>query len=101
MVKLSSDRLLKPFLHEHGRRALGVVVGLVVLWRLVLAGWPWWAWLPATLLAVQLCYGLLLAGAYGYQKATYQRRAQLMREQLRRQHEAGEEVQTPRSAGLP
>ena len=88
MVKLSSDRYVKYLFHGVSRRGIAIIAGLVVSWRLVVAGWPWWAWVPAAILAVQLVYVALLAGVYAYQKPTYRRRAQLMKQSLR---EAGDE----------
>ncbi len=84
MVKLSSDRYVKYLFHGVSRRGLAIIAGLVVGWRLLASGWPWWAWVPAAILAVQLVYVALLAGGYAYQKPTYQRRARLMKQSLRR-----------------
>ena len=83
MVQLSSDRFAKYLLHGLTRRLIAVVTGLLVAWRLFIAGWPWWAWVPAAALAVQLVYALLLLAVYGYQKATYQARARQIKQHLR------------------
>ena len=83
MVELSSDRFFRILFHGHSRRGLAVVVGIGMAWLLAGRGWPWWAWLPAAILAVEAGYALLLVGVYGYHKATYQRRAEMMRQQLR------------------
>ncbi len=83
MVELSSDRFFRILFHRHSRRVLAVVVGIGVAWLLAGRGWPWWAWLPATILAAEAGYALLLVGVYAYHKATYQRRAEMMRQRLR------------------
>ena len=83
MVELSSDRFFRVLFHKHSRRVLAVVTGIWVLWLLTGRGWPWWAWLPAAILAGEAGYALLLVGVYAYHKATYQRRAEMMRERLR------------------
>jgi len=83
MVELSSDRFFRVLFHKHSRRVLAVVVGIWVLWLLTGRGWLWWAWLPAVILTIQAVYAVLLLAVYAYHKATYQRRAEMMRQQLR------------------
>ncbi len=83
MVELSSDRFFRILFHRHSRRVLAVVVGIGVAWLLAGRSWPWWAWLPAAILAAEAGYALLLVGVYAYHKATYQRRAEMMRQRLR------------------
>ena len=83
MVELSSDRFFRVLFHKHSRRVLAVAVGIWVLWLLTGRGWPWWAWLPAVILTIQAVYAVLLVAVYAYHKATYQRRAEMMRQQLR------------------
>ena len=83
MVELSSDRFFRVLFHKHSRRVLAVAVGIWVLWLLTGRGWPWWAWLPAVILTIQAVYAVLMVGVYAYHKATYQRRAEMMRQQLR------------------
>ena len=83
MVELSSDRFFRVLFHKHSRRVLAVAVGLWVLWLLTGRGWAWWAWLPAVILTIQAVYAVLMVGVYAYHKATYQRRAEMMRQQLR------------------
>jgi len=83
MFELSSDRFFRVLFHKHVRRLLAVVVGAWVLWVLLGRGWPWWAWLPAVILTIQVVYAVLMVGVYAYHKATYQRRAEMMRQQLR------------------
>ncbi len=99
MVRLSSDRYVKYLFHGVTRRGRAIIAGLVVGWRLFAAGWPWWAWLPAAILAVQLVYVALLAGVYAYQKPTYQRRARLMKQSLRETGDEECEEPPPRSPG--
>ena len=89
MVELSSDRFFRVLFHKHSRRVLAVAVGLWVLWLLTGRGWAWWAWLPAVILTIQAVYAVLLLAVYAYHKATYQRRAEMMRQQLR---EAGNQT---------
>ncbi len=86
MVQLSSDRFAKYVLHGSTRGLIAVVTGLLVAWRLLIVGWPWWAWVPAAALAVQLTCALLLLVVYGYQKATYQVRARQIKQHLRQAH---------------
>ena len=53
------------------RRAVGVgyLVGLVATAALLAAyGWPWWAWLPAALLAGPLAAAVPILFGYGYYK---------------------------------
>jgi len=83
MVELSSDRFFRVLFHKHSRRVLAVAVGIWVLWLLTGRGWPWWAWLPAVILTIQAVYAVLLVAVYAYHKATYQRRAAMIRQQLR------------------
>ncbi len=83
MVELSSDRLLRVLFHKHSRRALAVAIGIWVAWLLTGRAWPWWAWLPAVMLTIQAVYAVLLVGVYAYHKATYQRRAEMIRQRLR------------------
>ena len=89
MVELSSDRFFRVLFHKHSRRVLAVVVGISVAWLLTGRGWSWWAWLPAVILTIQAVYAVLMVSVYGYHKATYQRRAEMMRQQLR---EAGNQT---------
>ncbi len=91
MTQLSSDRFVTYIFHRHSRRAIALAAATLVSWILAGRGWPWWAWLPAAILATGASYALLLMAVYGYHKATYQLRAQRMREQLRRaENQAGE-----------
>jgi len=83
MVELSSDRFFRILFRRHSRWVLAVAVGVWLAWLLTGRGWPWWAWLPAAILAAEAGYALLLVGVYAYHKATYQRRAEMMRQQLR------------------
>ena len=83
MVELSSDRFFRLVFHEHVRRLLAVVAGIWVAWVLTGHGWPWWAWLPAVLLTIQAVYAVLMVAVYAYHRATYQRRAEMIRQQLR------------------
>ncbi len=95
MTQMSSDRYARYLLHSHTRRLIAVGTGLLVAWRLFIAGWPWWAWVPAAILAVQLLYALTLVGVYAYQKATYQVRARMMKEALQQLRQAPEVVEDP------
>jgi len=83
MVELSSDRFFRVLFHKPSRRVLAIAVGIWVLWLLTGRGWPWWAWLPAVILTIQAVYAVLLVGVYAYHKATYQQRAEMIRQQLR------------------
>jgi len=83
MVELSSDRFFRVLFHKHVRWLLAVAVGIWVAWVLTGRGWPWWAWLPAVILTIHAVYAVLVVGGYAYHKATYQRRAEMMRKQLR------------------
>ena len=99
MVELSSDRFFRVLFHRHSRRVLAVVVGIGVAWLLTGRGWPWWAWLPAVILTIQAVYAVLLVGVYAYHKATYQRRAEMMRQRLREAgHQTDNEDQAPHSS---
>ena len=82
MVELSSDRFFRVLFHKHSRRVLAVAVGIWVLWLLTGRGWPWWAWLPAVILTIQTVYAVLLVAVYAYHKATYQLRAEMIRQYL-------------------
>ena len=83
MVELSSDRFFRVVFHKHSRRVLAVVVGIWMTWLLAGRGWPWWAWLPAVILTIEAVYAVLLVSVYAYHKATYQRRAEMIRQRLR------------------
>ena len=83
MVELSSDRFFRVLFHKHVRWLLAVVVGIWVAWLLTGRGWPWWAWLPAVILTIQAVYAVLMVAVYIYHRATYQRRAEMIRQQLR------------------
>ena len=83
MIQLSSDRFFRYVFHRYSRRAIALAVAILVGWMLIGRAWPWWAWLPAVILTTGLAYALLLVAVYGYHKATYQRRAEMIRQQLR------------------
>ena len=95
MVQLSSDRFAKYLMRGYTRRGLAVVAGLLVAWKLFIAGWPWWTWVPAAILAVELIYALTLVGVYAYQKATYQVRARIMKEKLRQARDSADADEAP------
>ena len=82
MIQLSSDRFFRYIFHRCSRCAIALAVAILVGWMLIGRGWPWWAWLPAVILAAGFAYALLLMAVYGYHKATYQRRAAMIRQQL-------------------
>jgi len=98
MVELSSDRFFRVLSHRHSRRGLAVVVGICMTWLLIGRGWPWWAWLPAAILTIEAVYAVLLVSVYAYHKATYQRRAEMMRRQLRQADNQTDNVDHIRSS---
>ncbi len=66
------------------RLLLSLVAAVAVGWRLDLAGWPWWAWLPAAILAGMAAFMVLILSWFLYRKFTYERFA----EAARRRHRA-------------
>ncbi len=52
---------------------MGLLVALVLGWHLHSIGWPWWAWLPASLLSIAGFYTLSVLTWFAYRKLTYER----------------------------
>ena len=84
MASLSTDRILRYVLHELTRRLYALGLGALTWAQLSARGWPWWAWLPAVILAMMVGYLLGILVAYAYQKSTYQIHARLVKDELRR-----------------
>jgi hypothetical protein len=62
--------------------ALGaLLVTARLLWG---AGWPWWAWLPAAMLAGMVGAAAVILSFFVLQKCTYERDASRTKERLRR-----------------
>jgi len=100
MIQLSSDRFVRYIFHRHSRRGLAIAVGIWMVWLLAGRGWPWWAWLPAVILAAGFAYALLMMAVYGYHKATYQRRAEMIRQRLRQANNQTDSEEQPHSSSL-
>ncbi len=83
MVTLSTDWIFKILLYHWTRRLCAVGLGVLAGAKLSAHGWPWWAWLPAAILALMFGYVLMILLTYAYQKSTYRMRARLMKQQLR------------------
>ncbi|MGD9497051.1 MAG: hypothetical protein AB7Y46_12210 [Armatimonadota bacterium] len=66
------------------RAVLALGAALLVGWWLDGIGWPWWAWLPAAMLAAMATYAAAMALWFLYRKLTYERFA----EAARRRHRA-------------
>lgn len=68
---------------KHWRARLRIVIALaaaiVVGWRLDALSWPWWAWLPATILIAMSTYMILVVSWFAYRKLTYERFAHIAR----------------------
>jgi len=60
------------YLWDNSRNLLAVVAAIFIGWRLMLAGWPWWAWLPAAMLGALAFLALNILCWFGYRKLTYQ-----------------------------
>ena len=67
--------LFRALLHKYTRILVVLVAALGVFSRLTGAGYPWWLWLPATILAAAAGLWLWVLLSYAYQKATYPHRA--------------------------
>ncbi len=66
-------------------RSVLALVAAVLLGRwLGGIGWPWWAWLPAAILAAMAVYMAMVLSWFLYRKLTYQRFAEI----ARRRHQA-------------
>lgn len=82
MTALSTDWLFRFLLHEWTRRLFAVGIAVLTGAQLAAHGWPWWAWLPAVILAMMAGYLVMILITYAYQKSTYQIRARLTKQQL-------------------
>ena len=71
-------------LWKHLREVVAVAAMLACAAGLRRAGWPWWAWLPAALLAGMLGGTVVVLGWFAYQKAVYEGVAAEIREKIRR-----------------
>jgi len=60
------------YLWDKSRDPLAALFGAYLAWRLVLAGWPWWAWVPAALLGVMGFEAVHVLCWFGYRKLSYQ-----------------------------
>jgi len=66
------------------RMLLSLAAAVAVGWLLDAAGWPWWAWLPAAILAGMVAFMAIVLSWFLYRKLTYERFA----EAARRRHQA-------------
>ena len=71
-------------LWKHLREVMAVAATLACAGGLWHAGWPWWAWLPAALLAGLLGATVVVLGWFAYQKAVYEGVAAQIKERIRR-----------------
>ena len=97
MLSLSSDPIFRPLLHNWTRRVVVVASAAMTGRVLVSDGWPWWAWLPAAILAGMAGYLLMILLSYAYQKCTYPIRARLIKEQLRQSAASQSDAATGRT----
>ena len=75
------------YIWDNSRDVLSVLAGAYTAWRLILTGWPWWAWLPAALLAVICFQALHVLCWFAYRKLSYQYVARCLK---RRRQRTGE-----------
>jgi len=77
------EYIFRALLHKYTRVLVVLVaVGLVYRW-LAGAGYPWWLWVPACLLAAFTAVWAWVLLSYAYQKLTYPRRAKEYKRRLR------------------
>lgn len=61
-------------------RSVFALVGAVLLgWYLHGIGWPWWAWLPAAMLAAMAIYMAFVLFWFAWRKLTYEAVARRMK----------------------
>jgi hypothetical protein len=72
------------FLWRHMREVAAVAATLACAAGLRQAGWPWWAWVPAALIAGILGATVVVLSWFAYQKAVYEGVAARIREKIRR-----------------
>ncbi len=97
MPNLSSDPIFRLLLHGWTRRVVVVASAAMTGRVLARSGWPWWAWLPAVILAGMAGYLLMILLSYAYQKWTYPIRARLIKEQLRQSAASQPDATTDRT----
>jgi membrane protein YdbS with pleckstrin-like domain len=65
-------------------RSLFALIGAILLaWHLDAIGWPWWAWLPATILGAMAVYTVCILAWFAWRKATYRAVAREMKRRNR------------------
>lgn len=61
-------------------RSVFALIGAVLLgWHLHGIGWPWWAWLPAAILAAMTVYMAFVLTWFAWRKLTYRAVARRMK----------------------
>lgn len=65
------------------RSIIALVTAIVVGVRLDASGWPWWAWLPVTVLSAMFVYMACVLSWFLYRKLTYRRFAAIARRRHR------------------
>jgi hypothetical protein len=65
------------YLWDKSRSVVAVIGALLIAWRLSLAGWPWWAWLPAALLGLIVLQVVPILCWFVYRKLSYQHLARM------------------------
>jgi len=59
------------YIWDKSREVLSMPVGAYVAWRLILVGWPWWAWVPAALLSIIAFQAVHVLCWFAYRKLSY------------------------------
>lgn len=100
MAALSTDWIFRFLLHPWTRKAVALAVSVLTGVKLAACDWPWWAWLPAAILALMCGYVLMILLTYAYQKSTYKIRARLMKQQLHHSPAQPENAKLPPGGDL-
>ena len=69
------------------RSICAILAAALLGWYLSVAGWPWWAWLPATMLLAMSVYMVFVLSWFLYRKLSYRHFAR----RAKRRHRAAED----------
>jgi membrane protein YdbS with pleckstrin-like domain len=73
------------------RSALTLISAVVLAWYLHGIGWPWWAWLPAAIVAAMTVYMAFVLGWFLWRKLTYEAVARRMKRRHRAEAQSAED----------
>jgi fatty acid desaturase len=73
------------------RSVVALVGAVLVGWYLNGIGWPWWAWLPATILGAMTIYMAFVLTWFAWRKLTYEAIARRMKRRNRAEAASSED----------